>query len=297
MMVAAAKLLKAMPVIEIKEWREDSWREWLRRHLLTLQDGRWLSDIRGPLPLNRPEWTKIQRTDTWQSDITERDFRERLIEIHRGEIWITVGGGWHEKVSERKEDVSIRSAFVAKETSDALMRAMQSCEDHYDYKIPDYEEEDMELKHGIFVLKGWIEYPSRSKGLDHFDPRSAEVSYPIISLGPSVMSDLDLVSEFNTWKETGKTKEVLRCENWSTDRRERDEYTDQCGMRLKVSLNFLMNACKKYQSDLLIEMSIDRDIIVSRMGGSNIYGKPVVKILIISTDGTIRTTEGSFGIR
>lgn len=153
-----------------------------------------------------------------------------------------------------------------------------------------------DYKHGIFVLKGWIIYPSGSKGLDDFDPRSAEVSFPIISLGASVMSDLDLVSELNTWKETGKTKEVLRCENWSTDRGERDEYTDQCGMRLKVSLNFLMNACKKYQRDLLIEMSIDRDIIVSRMGGSNNYGKPVVKILIISADGTIRTTEGSFGI-
>jgi hypothetical protein len=296
MMVAAAKLLKAMPVVQKREWREDVWKDWLDRHLLTLEDGRWLSDIRGPLPLNRPEWTKNQRTDTWQSDITERDFRERLIETHKGEIWITVGGGWHEKVSERKEDVSIRSAFVAKETSDALMRALQSCEDHHDYKIPDYEEEDMESDHGNYVLKGWLEYPSGSKGLDDFDQRSAEVSYPIISVGTSIMSDLKLVSEINTWKEIGKTKEVLKCENWSTDRGERDEYTDQCGMRLKASLNFLMQACKKYERDLIIKLSIDRDIIIRRMGGSNNYGKPFVKILIISADGTIRTTEGSFGI-
>jgi hypothetical protein len=297
MMVAAEKLLKAMPVVETNEWREDVWRDWVDRHLLSLEDGRWLSDIRGPLPLNRPDWTKKQRTDTWQSDITEEDFRERLIDTHKGEIWITVGGGWHEKVSERKEDVSIRSAFVDSEMSDALMRALQSCQDHHDYKIPDYEEKDMESDHGIYILKGWLEYPSRSKGLDDFDPRSAEVSYPIISVGESVISDFKLGSEFNIWKEIGKTKEVLKCENWSTDRGERDEYTDQSGMRLKVSMNFLMQACKKYQRDLLIEMSIDRDIIVSRMGGSNNYGKPVVKILIISADGTIRTTEGSFGIR
>lgn len=297
MMVAAGKLLRAMPIVENREWREDSWREWLDRHLLSLENGRWLNDIRGPLPLNRPEWTMKQRTDAWQKDITEQDFRERLIENRKGEIWITVGGGWHERVSEQKEDVSMRSAFVAKETSDALMRALQSCDDHHDYKIPDYEEGDMELGHGNYVLKGWLEYPSGAKGLDNFDQRSAEVGYPIISVGASVMSDLKLVSEFNTWKEIGKTKEVLRCENWSSDRRDRDEYTDQCGMRLKVSLNFLMNTCKKYHRDLLIEMSIDRDIIVSRMGGSNNYGKPVVKILIISADGTIRTTEGSFGIR
>ena len=269
----------------------------MNRHLLSLEDGRWLSDIRGPLPLKRPEWTKNQRTDTWQSAITERDFRESLIETRMGEVCITVGGGWHEKVSERKEYVSIRSAFVARETSDALMSALQSCDDHHDYKIPDYEERDMHIEHGNYVLKGWLEYPSGSKGLDNFDLRSAEVSYPIISVGASVMSDLKLVSEFNTWKEIGKTKEVLKCENWSTDRGDRDEYTDQCGMRLKASLIFLINTCKKYQRDLLIEMSIDRDIIVSRMGGANNYGKPVVKILIISADGTIRTTEGSFGIR
>ena len=296
MMVAAAKLLKAMPVVENREWREDAWKEWMHRHLLTLEDGKWLSDIRGPLPLNRPEWTKNQRTNTWQSDVTEQDFRERLIETNKGEMWINVGGGWHEKISERKEDVSIRSAFVARGTSDALMRALQSCEDHHDYKIPDYEEDDMEPDQGNYVLKGWLEYPSGSKGLDDFDPRSAEVSYPIISVGASVMSDLKLVSEFDTWKEIKKTKEVLRCENWSTDRGDRDEYTDQCGIRLKASFNFLTQACKKYQSDLIVEMSIKRDIITSRMGGSNSYGKPFVKILILSADGTIRTTEGSLGI-
>jgi hypothetical protein len=193
--------------------------------------------------------------------------------------------------------VSIRSAFVAKETSGALMRALQSCEDHHDYKIPDYEEEDMESEQGNFVLKGWIEYPSKSRGFDNFDYRSAEVSYPIISLGESIMSDLNLVSAFNSWKDIEKNKVVLRCENWSTDSRDRDEYTDQCGMRLVANLSFLIDACKKYQRDLLIEMSIDRDVIISRMGGNNDYGKPVVKILIISADGTIRTSEGNFRIR
>jgi hypothetical protein len=296
MLVAAAKLVKAMPVIQEREWPEDVWDEWLDGHSLTLEDGRWLSDIRGVLPLNRPEWTKSQRTETWQSDITERDFRERLIETREKEIWITVGGGWHEKVSERKEDVSIRSAFVARETSDALMRALQSCEDHHDYKIPEYEEDDMEFKSDKFILKGWLGYPSGSKGLDDFDARSADISYPIISVGTSVMTDLKLVSEFNTWKEIGKTKEVLRCENWSTDRGERDEYTDQSGMRLKADLIFLTHACEKYKSDLIIEMAIDRDIIISSRGGSNNYGKPFIKILIISADGTIRTTDGGFGI-
>jgi len=296
MMVAGSKLLKAMPVVNDSDWNEDAWKYWLSRHLLSLDDGRWLSDIRDPLPLKRPEWTKRQRTKTWQNDITETDFREGLIENHKGEIWITVGGGWHERVSDQKEDVSIRSAFVATETSDALMRAFQSCNDHHDYKIPDYEEDDMEFENGNYHLKGWLEYPSGSKRLDYFDHRSAEVSYPIISIGATVMSDLNLVSEFNTWSEIGKAKEVIKCENWSTDREDRDEYTNQCGMRLKVSLNFLMKACKKYQRDLIIKMSIDRNIIISRMGGSNNYGKPFVKILIISADGKIRTTEGSFGI-
>lgn len=89
---------------------------------------------------------------------------------------------------------------------------------------------------------------------------------------------------------------VIKCENWSTDRADRGEYTDQCGMRLKADLVFLTKACKTYQCDLIIEMAIDRDIIVGRMGGSNNYGKLFIKILIISADGTIRTTEGGFGI-
>jgi hypothetical protein len=296
MLVASAKLVKAMPVIKERDWPEDEWDDWLERHLLTLEDGRWLSDIRGALPLKRPEWTKHQRTETWQNDITERDFRDGLIETHEEEIWITVGGGWHEKVSERKEDMSIRSAFVTKKTSDALMRAFQSCEDHHDFKIPDYEEEDMEFHKGHYILKGWLKYPSGSKGLDDFDKRSAEVSYPVISVGTSVMAEFKLVSELHTWKEIGTNKEVLRCENWSTDRGDRDEYTDQCGIRLKAKHNFLVQACKKYRRNLIVEMVIDRDIVSNISGGSNKYGKPFVKILIISDDGTVRTTEGNFGI-
>ena len=296
LMVAAAKFVKSMPVVHERKWPEDVWGDWLEGHLLTIEDGRWLSDIRGPLPLNRPGWTKEQREENWQSDIIEGDFRDRLVESNGDVIWITVGGGWHEKVNERKEDVSVRSAFVAKETSDALMRALQSCEDHHDYKIPEYEEEDMEFDRHNFVLKGWLQYPSNSIGLDKFDIHSADVGYPIISVGKSIMKDLNLVSDFDIWKEKGADRMVIKCENWSADRADRGEYTDQCGMRLKADLVFLTKACKKYQCELIIEMAIDRDIIVSRMGGSNNYGKPFIKILIISADGTIRTTEGGFGI-
>jgi len=296
LMVAAAKLLKAMPIVQERTWPEDVWDDWLEGHLLTIEDGRWMSDIRGSLPLNRPEWTRRQREKTWQTDIIDRDFWDRLVETSGGETWITVGGGWHEKVSERKEDVSVRSAFVASETSDPLMRALQSCEDHHDFKIPEYKEKDMEFSSGNFVLKGWLQYPPNATGLDKFDIGSADVSYPIISVGRSVMKDLNLASDFDTWKEKGMNKVVIKCENWSTNRADRDEYTDQCGMRIKADLAFLTKACKKYQRDLILEMTIDRDIVVSRMGGSNNYGKPFVKILIISGDGTIRTTEGGFGI-
>jgi hypothetical protein len=296
MMVAAAKLIKAMPVIETMEWKEDVWREWLDGHLLTLKDGRWLSDIRGPLPLIRPEWTKNQRTDTWQSDITERDFRERLIDANQGEIWITVGGGWHEKVSERKEDVSVRSAFVATGTSDALMRALQSCEDHHDYKIPDYEEGDMEKEYKNFVLKGWLLYPSRSRGLDELDTRSNDVSYPMISIGGSYMDELKLKFKSNSWEQLRKATDVVKCENWSTDAGNRDEYTDQAGMRLIANLDFLVEACRKYKQELVVEISIRRTIISTKSGSGN-YGNPFVKILIISSNGTIRTTEGSFRVR
>lgn len=297
MMVAGAKLLNAMPVVGEGDRPQDVWQEWLHYHLLTLEDGRWLCDTRGPLPLNRPEWIKKERTENWQNDITDQDFRERLIETLKGESWIVVGGMWHEKESVRKEDISIRSAFVARESADALMRALQSCEDHHDYKIPDYKERNMEYRHEGFTLKGWLKYHSRSRGLDDFDPRSPEANYPTISVGTSIMSDLGLISQVNTWKEIGKNKAVLICDNWSTDRGDRDEYTDQCGIRLKADLAFLLNICKKHQLELLIEMILDRDIIVNKMSGSNSYGKSFVKILILSSDGKIRTTEGNFRIR
>lgn len=297
MMVVAARLHQTMPLVKIRDWYEDTWEEWLQRHLLTIDNGEWLSDVRGPLPLKRPDWVHTPRTDKWQSDIREMDFRDRLIEADGEEIWITVRGGWHERESERKEDVHINSAFVSHDTSDALARALQSCKDHHDYKIPSYQEVDMESDTGAFRLKGWIEERSVSRRLDEFDPMAAEVSYPLYSIGESFLNDLTLTQSSREWmnRETGET--CLCCENWSTDSRDRDEYTNQAGMRLKAKHSFLVKACKKYKSDLILEMVINRDIIVSKMGGSNTYGNPFVKILIISADGTIRTTEGDFSIR
>ncbi len=297
MLVVAGRLFKMMPLVKTSEWSEDVWNEWLSRHLLTIESGEWLSDVRDPLPMVRPEWITKEKTDTWQTDIGESDFRKRLIDIADDEVWITVRGGWHEKISERKEDVFITSAFVCTETADALSRALQSCKDHHDYKIPNYQEDDMEVDTGKFRLKGWIEERSVSKGLDQFDSLAADISYPLYTLGDSILKDLKLDQSFGVWTKTNNKKVVMRAENWSTDPGDRDEYTDQGGMRMRAKLGFLKEACRIYKSDLIIEMVIDRDIIVSKMGGSNSYGKPFIKILIVSADGTVRTTEGNFSVR
>lgn len=141
MLVVAAKLINKMPIVKTRNWYDNEWEEWLSRHILTPDNGKWLSDFRSPLPLKRPTWIVKEKKDNWRTDITEKNFIDCLKVSEDNELWINIEGGWHEKDNERTETYSISSALVARETSDSLLRALQTCLDPYDYKLPYYKEE------------------------------------------------------------------------------------------------------------------------------------------------------------
>ncbi|MBK6544283.1 MAG: hypothetical protein IPG12_03235 [Saprospiraceae bacterium] len=56
MHVAASRLIEKMPVIKSRNWDDDPCQDWISRHILTREDGKWLADGRDVLPLNRPIW-------------------------------------------------------------------------------------------------------------------------------------------------------------------------------------------------------------------------------------------------
>jgi len=300
MLVVAAKLIEKMRIIKKDEWSdEEPWSYWLSRHLLTRPDGKWLADCRDPLPLNRPMWMAEEKNDEWLTEIAEEDFLNCLQTEDDGERWIIVKGGWHEKDNERKESISVSTALVLPKTADALLRALATCSDSDDYKLPYYGEESMEIESGIFRLRGWIIERHNSKELDQFDPYADEIDYPPYTLGPSIADQLGLSADADgkTWQISHSSENVLSCETWSSHREGREEEPDQSGMRLKSKLSFLKQLCSTLGYELIFEVRIGRDISHRYDRKKSEFTKPQHKIFILSADGKLRNTAANYQLR
>nr|WP_315221555.1 dsDNA nuclease domain-containing protein [uncultured Flavobacterium sp.] len=307
MMAAAAKLLEKMPVVSSRDWDDDdedenNWDYWLSGHILTSPDGKWLSDYRDPLPIVRPQWISENKMDNWKDDVSEKCFFDTLTAGAGNENgWINVYGRWTEKLNERDESISIASALVSKDTSHALIRALQTCSDPHDYKLPEYEERRMEIDSDSFQLKGWIRNVHRSKGIDQYDPYAEDIDYPALIIGTGIVDKLKLLvkDDGKHWYLPSSSMPALKCETWSNQQLERDESPNQCGSRLKATVTFLKQLCTTFDCHVIFEVEIKRDISnrYRNRDDDYEYSKPLHKLFILSSDGELRTTETDYRLR
>jgi hypothetical protein len=296
MLVVAAQLIKVMPVVSKNNWREDELGEWISRHLLSRADGKWLSDARGEVPLIRPKWTIQIDSDNWQTQITDEDFLDCLLSLKNSSSWLNVKGGWQDKKGERYESVSITSCLVAPNTSQALLNALTTCHDPHDFKLPDYQEEDMEFQEDPFMLRGWIIDRDFSRRLDEYDPFADEVSYPHYTIGEDIKTKMGLTVSPNgsSWHTQNASEPILTGQIWSSYRSNRDEDPEQSGIQLMGSVSFLKRLCSSLKSELVIKVMLTRNYTERHRSSNKKYKGPQHKIFILSPDGKLRSTEKSY---
>ncbi|MDO6517790.1 hypothetical protein [Zobellia uliginosa] len=299
MLVAAAKLVKSMQVITTREWQENAWEDWQSRHNLSRSDCKWLSDVRGPLPVNRPKWLARGNYDNWRTDILEQDFLHSIKFQSEKETWFNIKGGWTERSSSRYETYSVSTSLVSKETSHSLLRALSTCSDCHDYKIPDYGESRAEIDSDKFQLEGFIINPDSSKGIDEFDPYGENIMYPQFSLGEEFLKKLDILSDSDgrTWH-FSDGKIAFKCDSWSGNLSGYDEEPEQSGMRLSASLTALKKLCRVYDCNLIIDVNISRDIEYKSRPKKDKYEYITKhKIYLLSEDGRFKSATEDYRIR
>lgn len=302
MFVVASKLLEKMPVVHNSGWYEDEWDDWLNRHLLTRSDGYWMYDRRDPIPLLRRDWIYGKKSSDWSEQITNDDFLDGILDERDGEIWLNVFGSWDDGDSEREESYYISSSLVPVAASQSLLNALSTCSNPQDFKLPEYEEERMEINLESFMLKGWIYHKEVSKGLDEFDPHSATVDYPPYSIGDSIVEQMKLSSDLEKreWKLPETENASVICEIWTPMYDNREDELVGHGNRLTASISFLKKLCMEYQSDLIIEIQISRRFRKKsyiKGGESNEYKPPLSKVFIFSANGRLRDTETHYEFR
>ncbi|WP_341279738.1 ATP-binding protein [Paenibacillus sp. FSL H8-0537] len=302
MLVVASRLLEKIPVVHNSDWYEDEWHDWLQRHVLTRSDGYWVYDRRDPIPLYRREWINEVRNPDWREEISNNDFLDGILSERNGELWLNVRGAWEDGDSERSESFYIVSSLVSSDNAQSLLHALSTCSNPHDFKLPDYEEDEMEIDVDTFKLKGWVYQEEAYKRLDEFDPHSAKVDYPPYKIGNLIAEKMKISSDYEKreWTLADERRASVICEIWAPIHDSHEDEELRSGNRLTASLSFLKRLCTEFQSELIIEIQIRRRFRQkSYMRGveSDEYKPPLSKLFIFSADGRLRDSETHYELR
>lgn len=302
MFSVAAKLLDKMSVVRYRDWPEDEWSEWLNRHLLTRNDGLWLADRRDPAPLEQRKWIYDTKRENWSNDVNQIDFLESILVERNGKTWINVYGSWVDGNHDRKEDYEVASALVCPKASQSLLHALTNCSSPHDFRLPSYQEEDMEIELFPFTLKGWIWRNHISNRLDGFDPIAGEIDYPPYQIGKTIIEQLKLKpdSELREWYMDNQSEPCLICEIWSSDKSSYNNERNRKGIKISASLEFLKKLCEITNLELLLEVQISRGFWNNYYRSSDYereYKPPYNTVYILSADGRLRDERTNYKLR
>jgi hypothetical protein len=172
MMAVAGELIDAGRPVHISSWDDvgDPWRDWLDRYLPVSPDT-WLADLRSPVPAEPDLFGHLPPLDAWDT-AADAEY-DRLLRLTGGCLPDQALVSGHISVNRpgAYSETYIHSALVAPAHATHLQRALAAAANPRDWKLPDEEEEEFEVDHGPYKLRGWLTR-SHDPGdtLDKHDP-------------------------------------------------------------------------------------------------------------------------------
>ncbi|OUD00118.1 hypothetical protein CA984_00330 [Streptosporangium minutum] len=286
MMVVAGELVDAGLPIHIPPYddAEDPWWDWLAPHLPSSVNA-WVSDLGHPVPAEPSLFGHLPPLDDWDTP-ADQDYDDALGLVDgRVPDRTVVAGHTHVNRSGAYGKISIWSALVAPERAADLQRALAAAANPTDWKLPQEDEDEFEVDHGPFVLRGWLAAPRSDRDrLDEHDPYAydlhAQCPLPgrlfrqMTGAAPDAKGITLLL---------GDGAEIARTIQW-TDRRTDDDtnVATSSGYRLHVATEPLLRFLSKAGMTLIVEVQIGR-----RRNSANNYRLPRSRVYLITPDGHI----------
>jgi hypothetical protein len=297
---AAGELLSSYPVSDDGE-EYGGFPYWLK-HFMPTDAPEWLSDKRGPTPLDIRFWTDdFAREDDWLNSNSNADF---LKEITPSESvpkdWMVVAGAYSIFSQRRETDIEIKSALVSSETAAALVKTLQTA-DPYDYGIP-HEDDNLEIDSEPYNLTGWLAGFSGEAEFDERDPLRYEVRLEGAKPGKAVskFGNVKLQPGINKiWFSKDSDEQLFHLEVWCDEPSRDSDYVRRIksnGWRLSGKKSFVQSFLKDRNQDLLCEVKIVRRIHKEyRHSDEEEKRKTHTKILLWRKEGEIEDSSGSIG--
>ncbi|AGK81541.1 hypothetical protein SFUL_6661 [Streptomyces microflavus DSM 40593] len=172
MLAAAGELVDEQRPLLIEKWNEndDPWDEWLAQHVLP--DGPWLADLSEPAPAQPWLFPGSDPDDSaWAAPLLT-DSNEIFGLVHDDlPPSVLVAASMNTTWTGGIENVYVASALVRPDRAEDLQRALAAATESWDWKLPDEDETEHEVDHGLFELRGWLRDPApRPENLDEHDP-------------------------------------------------------------------------------------------------------------------------------
>jgi hypothetical protein len=304
MWCVVGELLGSRPLVKTEEVSYGSWSYWSMRIGLT-QPRQWLSDLRDTKPLVERLWFPQHMDSANWLDAIDGDSLLAELGIDECADDLIVASYITTTEGKKRATLNLSSALVSSETASALLRALQTIGNAWDYKIPD-EGDDLEIDFLPFQLKGWLRHREGDDRLDRFDILRREVRAISMAPGVDVRKVLGIQSDPENsmrWIDSSGVAQ-FRYVAWSDDMSDEASRHDSGsvrsdGYRLVATRSVIQKYLKAKDMDLIVEVGVTR-----RKKDSNDYDNDDTqepteaqydRVFVLRKDGTIEGAEGCIG--
>lgn len=266
----------------------------------------WLSDLVGSRPLLEGFWRPPQRPiSEWRTDATDTEILAEIMVADRpGYLVVDQSATTASRTFRHK--VRVHTSLVSPATASALVRALQTTWDDFDYRIPP-EGDDLEIDDGDYVLRGWLKSNDGDSRFDRNDRFSNSARRLECEPGRTITSMLGLSRSTDRgarWFRSNHSEPTFIYEAWGHPEVEDDRefyYDDDVrsgGYRLLVRISDLAEFLHGQGMDLILEAGLHRD---EKGKSSSSYDDKEStevrfdRLFLFKMDGTIQAAERDVG--
>lgn len=226
---------------------------WLADFDIARNDGRWITDQRSSVP-----GSLATAGPRGNSRVHESEF---LAALKPADGWVTVWQSASASEYDRSLSIDIASALVTPEAAGALVRALQTADGYWSFRIPsaDLDDEDFQFSSPPFQLQGWVSTPHSEGGIDQLDPLATELTPELPCPSEDIAETLSITSRDGglRWQsEDGDV--VLASETWAEISAGRDPHGPS-GNRLRITTEALDQLLGHLDAALIVEVRVRRE--------------------------------------
>jgi hypothetical protein len=306
MWCATGELMQTKALAKAAEDYYDMFEHWLAREGIT-SPPLWLADLHGPKPFEDRLWFAPQEdVNTWAENVGDGDFLAELGQASDDDM-IVVRSSHETRSRNFMQSARIETALVSPNTASALVRALQTIDNPWHYRIPPAGD-DREIGVPPYKLVGWLVDVQHDLGIDERDPLRYGVRAIECLPAKKTAATLNLefvYGEYARWIEANHRSTVFVYEAWGDNRG--DEHEDRLRYNDTVrSSGWHLRADKEALRIFLNEMGLDliAEIEITRRNKGDDYSRHdkegakearFDRVVLLRRDGTIEAAEGRLG--